>query len=48
MFAKIAGDDMEVDAHELHEILNFSLKKGKRSSDYPMISRSIEATSINA
>lgn len=29
MFAKIAGEDMEVDARELQDLLNFSLKKGK-------------------
>lgn len=27
-FAKIAGEDMEVDAKELQEILNHALKKG--------------------
>lgn len=28
-FAKIAGEDMEVDAEELQQILNYALKKGK-------------------
>lgn len=28
-FAKIAGDDMEVDAKELQQVLNYALKKGK-------------------
>lgn len=27
-FAKIAGEDMEVDAKELQEVLNHALKKG--------------------
>ncbi len=28
-FAKIAGEDMEVDAKELQEVLNCALKRGK-------------------
>ena len=29
MFAKVAGEDMEIDALELKQILDFALKKGK-------------------
>lgn len=32
MFAKVAGDDMEVDALELKQILDYALKKGNNSN----------------
>lgn len=31
-FAKLAGEDMEIDAEKLQQVLNYALKKGKRKS----------------
>lgn len=36
-FAKISGEDMEVDAGELQQILNYALKKGRHLTDRNII-----------
>lgn len=33
-FAKLAGEDMEIDAEKLQQVLNYALKKGKRCGEF--------------
>ena len=40
-FRRLAGEDMEIDAYELMEILNTSLKKGKPTFPHSIVADSV-------